>query len=84
MERLDLVQFHWWDYTVPGAVETALMLKELQQEGKIDRIGGTNFDTAHTRASSMRGCPWSRCRCNTLSSTRVQRPGSPRYARNAA
>jgi aryl-alcohol dehydrogenase-like predicted oxidoreductase len=57
MERLDLVQFHWWDYTVPGAVETALMLKELQQEGKIDRIGGTNFDTAHTRALLDAGVP---------------------------
>ena len=21
MERLDLVQFHWWDYSVPGCVE---------------------------------------------------------------
>jgi aryl-alcohol dehydrogenase-like predicted oxidoreductase len=49
-ERLDLVQFHWWNYAVPGAVETALMLQELQREGKIDRLGGTNFDTPHTRA----------------------------------
>lgn len=47
-ERLDLVQFHWWDYAVPGSVEAALWLKELQAEGKIDRIGGTNFDTPHT------------------------------------
>jgi aryl-alcohol dehydrogenase-like predicted oxidoreductase len=46
-ERLDLVQFHWWDYTVPGAVEAAQWLAELQREGKIDRIGGTNFDTPH-------------------------------------
>jgi aryl-alcohol dehydrogenase-like predicted oxidoreductase len=49
-ERLDLVQFHWWNYAVPGAVETALMLQELQREGKIDRLGGTNFDTPHTCA----------------------------------
>ncbi len=48
MERLDLVQFHWWDYAVPGCVEAALWLKELQQEGKIDLLGGTNFDTPHT------------------------------------
>ncbi len=46
-ERLDLVQFHWWDYSVPGAVEAAGWLAELQHEGKIDRIGGTNFDTPH-------------------------------------
>jgi len=47
-ERLDLVQFHWWDYAVPGYIEAAGWLKELQAEGKIDRIGGTNFDTPHT------------------------------------
>jgi aryl-alcohol dehydrogenase-like predicted oxidoreductase len=57
MERLDLVQFHWWNYEAPGAVDTALMLKELQVEGKIDRIGGTNFDTPHTRALLDAGVP---------------------------
>ena len=47
-ERLDLVQFHWWDYGVPGYLDAAGWLKELQREGKIDRLGGTNFDTLHT------------------------------------
>jgi aryl-alcohol dehydrogenase-like predicted oxidoreductase len=47
-DRLDLVQFHWWDYAVPGATEAAGWLAELQREGKIDRLGGTNFDTPHT------------------------------------
>jgi len=47
MERLDLVQFHWWDYTVPGYVEAAMALARLQARGKIDRIGVTNFDTEH-------------------------------------
>jgi aryl-alcohol dehydrogenase-like predicted oxidoreductase len=56
-ERLDLVQLHWWNYAVPGAVETALILKELRDEGKIDRIGGTNFDTPHTRALLDAGVP---------------------------
>ena len=45
-ERLDLVQFHWWDYAVPRYRETALWLRELQGEGKIAQIGGTNFDAA--------------------------------------
>jgi len=57
VERLDLVQFHWWNYAVPGAVETALILKELQDEGKIHQIGGTNFDTPHTRALLDAGVP---------------------------
>ena len=47
-ERLDLVQFHWWDYAVPGYVEAAGWLFELQRQGKIDRLGGTNFDTPRT------------------------------------
>lgn len=44
MERLDLVQFHWWDYAVPGYVEAALELTRLQKKGKIAHIGATNFD----------------------------------------
>ena len=47
MERLDLVQFHWWDYAVPGYLEAAAYLVDMQRAGKIDRIGATNFDTAH-------------------------------------
>ncbi|MGE3301994.1 MAG: aldo/keto reductase [Hyphomonadaceae bacterium] len=49
-ERLDLVQFHWWNYDVPGMAEAALELRALQREGKIDLIGGTNFDTPAVRA----------------------------------
>jgi aryl-alcohol dehydrogenase-like predicted oxidoreductase len=44
-EQLDLVQFAWWDYSVPGYVETALWLADLQRSGKIRHIGATNFDT---------------------------------------
>ncbi len=57
VERLDLVQFHWWDYQIPGCVESALWLKELQQEGKIDLLGGTNFDTPHTAELIAEGFP---------------------------
>jgi aryl-alcohol dehydrogenase-like predicted oxidoreductase len=57
MERLDLVQFHWWDYAVPGCVDAALWLEELREEGKIDLIGGTNFDTAHTERLVASGVP---------------------------
>ena len=47
-ERLDLVQFHWWDYAVPGYIDAAGWLVELQREGKIELLGGTNFDTGRT------------------------------------
>lgn len=50
-ERLDLVQFHWWNYEVPRHVEIALALADLAKEGKIDRIGATNFDAP--RAAAM-------------------------------
>ena len=46
VERLDLVQFAWWDYRVPGYVETARWLHELVEAGKIRYVGATNFDEA--------------------------------------
>lgn len=45
VERLDLVQFHWWDYGIARYVETALELERLRCAGKIGHIGLTNFDT---------------------------------------
>lgn len=49
VERLDLVQFHWWDYDAPGCVQALLWLQELQRAGKVAHIGTTNFDVAHLR-----------------------------------
>jgi aryl-alcohol dehydrogenase-like predicted oxidoreductase len=57
MERLDLVQFHWWDYAIAGCTEAASWLHELQREGKIDLLGGTNFDTPHTEQLLGAGIP---------------------------
>ncbi len=57
MERLDLVQFHWWNYAVDRNVEVALWLTELAAEGKIARIGGTNFDAAQTQRMRAAGVP---------------------------
>jgi aryl-alcohol dehydrogenase-like predicted oxidoreductase len=56
-ERLDLVQFHWWDYATDRHVETALALTELRAEGKIANIGGTNFDTHQTLRLLDAGVP---------------------------
>jgi len=49
VERLDLVQFHWWDYQVPRYVEAATWLDECRRAGKIAHLGVTNFDTEHLR-----------------------------------
>ncbi len=59
MERLDIVQFHWWNYDVPRWLETAAWLEELRKAGKILRIGGTNFDTPHLMAMREAGVPMS-------------------------
>ena len=56
-ERLDLVQFHWWDYNAPGWLDVALWLKELRQAGKIRNIGVTNFDSDHVAAMLAAGVP---------------------------
>ncbi len=58
VSRLDLVQFHWWDYDVPGWLDTAAWLGDLQQAGKIRLLGVTNFDTAHLTALLEAGIPF--------------------------
>jgi aryl-alcohol dehydrogenase-like predicted oxidoreductase len=57
VERLDLVQFHWWDYDAPRWLDTVQWLDELRCEGKIRHLGGTNFDTAHMGAIVSAGVP---------------------------
>jgi len=57
VERLDLVQLHWWDYRAPGLVDAALALAALQREGLIRLVGGTNFDTPQTAALREAGVP---------------------------
>jgi aryl-alcohol dehydrogenase-like predicted oxidoreductase len=57
MERLDLVQFHWWDFGVPRYVEAAIALEKLRRAGKIAHLGVTNFDTARLREILDAGVP---------------------------
>ena len=60
-EVLDLVQFHWWDYNVPGYVETAHDLLKLKEKGKIRNIAVTNFDTKHLSEIVDAGVPIVSC-----------------------
>ena len=57
IERLDMVQFHWWDYAVPGYIEAADHLLELKQAGKIRYISTTNFDALHLQKILQAGIP---------------------------
>jgi aryl-alcohol dehydrogenase-like predicted oxidoreductase len=45
---LDLLQFHWWDYSVPGYLAALKHMADLRDEGKIRHLGLTNFDTERT------------------------------------
>jgi len=42
---LDLVQFHWWDYSDSNYIDALSHLSDLRNEGKIKHVGLTNFDT---------------------------------------
>src|SRR5262249_46446809 len=57
LERLDLVQFHWWDYSAPRWLDCAKWLDELRQAGKIHKSSGTNFDTHHMEKIVAAGVP---------------------------
>jgi len=56
-EALDLVQFHWWRYEVPGMVEVAGMLDDLRRAGKIRHLALTNTNTQRTEALLDAGIP---------------------------
>src|SRR6516165_4455793 len=57
VERLDLLQFHWWDYSDESYLEALDHLAELQHEGKIRHLGLTNFDTERLRVIAEHGVP---------------------------
>ena len=57
VERLDLLQFHWWDYTHPGYIDGIEQLMRLQEQGQIRHLGLTNFDTDHLRLLRRHGAP---------------------------
>lgn len=57
VERLDLVQLHWWDYRVPGLQRLVNRLLEAQGAGRIRLLGVTNFDTARVGQLLAAGVP---------------------------
>ena len=57
VDALDLVQFHWWDYSVDGWLEALGHLDTLRRRGKIRELGLTNFDTPHVEAIVGAGIP---------------------------
>ncbi|XP_022153068.1 uncharacterized oxidoreductase At1g06690, chloroplastic isoform X2 [Momordica charantia] len=45
VSSLDMLQFHWWDYSNPGYLDALKHLTDLKEEGKIKTVALTNFDT---------------------------------------
>jgi aryl-alcohol dehydrogenase-like predicted oxidoreductase len=57
VDRLDLLQFHWWDYSDNAYLDALKHLCDLQDEGKIRHLALTNFDTEHLRVILDNGIP---------------------------
>ena len=57
VEAIDLLQFHWWQYTHPGYLDALHELAALRKEGLAKHIGLTNFDTDHLRLLLKDGVP---------------------------
>jgi diketogulonate reductase-like aldo/keto reductase/enamine deaminase RidA (YjgF/YER057c/UK114 family) len=57
VERIDLLQFHWWQYQHPGYLDALHELSAMRREGSIGHIGLTNFDTDHLRLLLRDGVP---------------------------
>ncbi|MFZ3234326.1 MAG: aldo/keto reductase [Stellaceae bacterium] len=55
VDRLDLLQFHWWDYADPNYLDALKHLADLRDEGKIRDLALTNFDTERLRVITEHG-----------------------------
>ena len=55
VERIDLLQLHWWTFAHPAWLDALHMLAELRAEGVIGEIGVTNFDAAHLHLARADG-----------------------------
>jgi aryl-alcohol dehydrogenase-like predicted oxidoreductase/enamine deaminase RidA (YjgF/YER057c/UK114 family) len=47
MDKIDIMQFHWWRYEDARYLDALHELAHLRQEGLIGAIGLTNFDAGH-------------------------------------
>lgn len=57
VDRIDLLQFHWWSFAHPAWLDALHRLAELRAEGLINAIGLTNFDAAHLHLALADGIP---------------------------
>ncbi|NDJ54048.1 MAG: aldo/keto reductase, partial [Chloroflexi bacterium] len=55
MNRLDLLQFHWWDYSDERYLDALNHMADLRDAGKIHHLALTNFDTIRVRRITEAG-----------------------------
>ena len=54
-DRLDLLQFHWWEYQDESYLDALSHLSDLRDEGKIRHVALTNFDTERLKRIAGHG-----------------------------
>jgi aryl-alcohol dehydrogenase-like predicted oxidoreductase len=54
-DRLDLLQFHWWDYGDRRYLDALKHLADLRDAGRIRHLALTNFDTARLQVIAEHG-----------------------------
>ena len=57
VDRIDLLQFHWWTFEHPAWLDALHEMARLKEEGLIGAIGVTNFDAAHLALALADGVP---------------------------
>ena len=57
VEKLDMLQFHWWDYSDSRYIDALCYLNELRMEGLIGELSLTNFNTRHLQEIVKREIP---------------------------
>ena len=57
VDRIDLLQFHWWTFEHLAYLDAARELAALRAEGHVAHLGTTNFDTDHLNVLAGQGVP---------------------------
>ncbi len=56
-ERIDLLQFNWWQYRHPAYLDALGEMAAMRRAGRIGHLGLTNFDSDHLRLIVKHGIP---------------------------
>ena len=57
VDRIDLLQFHWWTFEHLAYLDAVRELAALKDEGLVAHLGTTNFDTDHLAVLVGQGVP---------------------------